>query len=549
MNKDVIYIDVDDDITAIIGKIKASDQKIIALVPPKRVGLLQSAVNLRLLDRMATNSHKKLVLITNNQALIGLSAAAGIPIAKNLQSKPEIAEISALHIDDDDDVIDGSQLPVGELEKTSDLVAVKDNSVDDAIETLDIDDIDVPVAAAATTANVAKAKSNVKIPNFNSFRKKLFFGIVAGIVLIGVLIWAFVFAPSARVIITARTSPAPVNVTVTLAGNGATDASKGLIQSKVGTLKRDINVDFDATGTKNTGDKATGIVKFSQQSLATASVPAGTQLTSSGGLVFTTDSAVTVPASTIGPGCFPTACAGTITVGVTASNGGIDYNGVTGSMSGAPSGVTAGLTAATAGGTDKVSKVVSANDIQLATDKLKATATDDVKAALIKQFTNGEVTIDDSFKVDYATPVSAPAVDTEAATGKAKLTSNAAYTIIAIAKADLEVYLNNDLNKQLTGKTNQKIYDNGISKVRLAEFTISGTTSTVKIISTGQIGPQIDEAAVKEQVKGKIFGEVQQTLQSINGVSNVDVKFSYFWVRNVPTDVNKISVEFKIQND
>jgi len=49
MNKDVIYIDVEDDITAIIGKIKASSEKIVALVPPKRVGVLQSAVNLRLL--------------------------------------------------------------------------------------------------------------------------------------------------------------------------------------------------------------------------------------------------------------------------------------------------------------------------------------------------------------------------------------------------------------------------------------------------------------------------------------------------------------------
>ena len=47
MNKDIIYIDVEDDITAIIGKIKASKEKIVALVPPKRIGVLQSAVNLR----------------------------------------------------------------------------------------------------------------------------------------------------------------------------------------------------------------------------------------------------------------------------------------------------------------------------------------------------------------------------------------------------------------------------------------------------------------------------------------------------------------------
>ena len=74
MNKDVIYIDVDDDVTAIIGKIKKAKEKIVALVPPKRAGALQSAVNLRLLERMAKTDKKQLVLITNNAALVGLAA-------------------------------------------------------------------------------------------------------------------------------------------------------------------------------------------------------------------------------------------------------------------------------------------------------------------------------------------------------------------------------------------------------------------------------------------------------------------------------------------
>lgn len=114
MNKDVIYIDVDDDITAIIGKLKASKEKVVALVPPKHVGVLQSAVNLRLLARAAKQSGKHLALVTNNSALAGLAASASIPVAKTLQSQPELAEIPALKVDDEDDIIDGASLPVGE---------------------------------------------------------------------------------------------------------------------------------------------------------------------------------------------------------------------------------------------------------------------------------------------------------------------------------------------------------------------------------------------------------------------------------------------------
>jgi hypothetical protein len=554
MNKDVIYIDVEDDITAIIGKIKASKEKIIALVPPKRVGILQSAVNLRLLERMASNANKRLVLITNNQALIALSAAAAIPVAKNLQSKPELAEIAALSIDDDEDIIDGAQLPVGELERTADVVKVTDASIDKDIETLDIDNTSVNVGAAAVAASAAKpsragkVKSGIKVPNFNTFRKKMFIGIAAGVVLIAFIVWAAIFAPAATVIITARTTPASVNTTVTLAGNAATDVTKGLIQSKVQTTKKDVSVEFDATGEKNIGEKATGTVKFSNNNLTSQSVPAGTELESSGGSLFITDAALTVPGASFPCGNITCATPGSASIGVTASQGGANYNGATGSASGAPVGLSASFSAATAGGTDKIAKVVTDADIQTASQKLTEQSSDTVKKALIKQFTNGEVTIDDSFIVERGAPISVPAVGAEA-TGKAKLTSSTTYTITAIAKADLQMYLKADLEKQLAAKTDQRVYDDGISKVRLSGYEKIGEMSTVKIISTGQVGPKIDEAQIKDQVKGKIYGEVQQTLEAIDGISSVDVQFSFFWVRTVPNNVDKITVEFKLENE
>jgi hypothetical protein len=67
MNKDVIYIDVEDDITAIIGKVKGAKEKIVALVPPKRIGVLQSAVNLRLIARAAKQEWEPLRLLRTLQ--------------------------------------------------------------------------------------------------------------------------------------------------------------------------------------------------------------------------------------------------------------------------------------------------------------------------------------------------------------------------------------------------------------------------------------------------------------------------------------------------
>jgi hypothetical protein len=105
------------------------------------------------------------------------------------------------------------------------------------------------------------------------------------------------------------------------------------------------------------------------------------------------------------------------------------------------------------------------------------------------------------------------------------------------------------LNAQITDANSQKVYDNGIKNVGLSNFLKEGDTMTVAITATGQIGPKIDENQIKQQVKGKIYGEVQSTLKQINGIQNVDVKFSYFWVRTVPNDTNKINIQFQVQNE
>lgn len=560
MNKDVIYIDVEDDVTAIIGKIKASNEKIVALVPPKRVGVLQSAVNLRLLDRMATNSHKKLVIITNNQALIGLTAAAGIPVAKNLQTKPEIAEIAALSVDDDEDIIDGSNLPIGELERTADLVKVKDASVDDAIDTIDIDD--TPTSVKATVSSVGKRsgsstkKSGIKVPNFNTFRKRLFFGIAGLILLIIFIVWANVAAPGATIIITAKTNQAPISTTVTLSGATPTDVTKGTIQTVTQQLKKDLSVKFTATGTKDVGAKATGTITIRNCDYQGGfTLQAGTKFISSGDQVFISTTAVSVPGYT---SLSSSTCSlsgdtsGKNTVGVQASSSGDIYNigatsyDIDAQVIPAGSKVDAIGTAMT-GGTSKIATVVTAEDIQKATDTLNALPSNDVRKQITAQFVNGESVIGDSFSVSHATPVSAPAIGEEA-TAQATLTSATTYTMVGLAKSDIELFLKDSLDKQLTGTTNQRIYDNGIDKVVIAGYNKSGDVATVNIAAKGQIGPNINTDKVKDQAKGKKAGEVQAQLTAITGVDNVKVSFSYFWVTTVPKDVSKVDVQFKLTN-
>lgn len=558
MNKDVIYIDVEDDITAIIGKIKASNEKIVALVPPKRIGALQSAVNLRLLARIAENGKKHLVIVTNNKALVALSASASIPVAKNLQSKPEIAEISALVVDDGEDIIDGALLPVGDLAKTADPIKVKTgepdingiNIEDDAIKPFDSPDLN----KSNNKLSKKISKENTKIPNFSRFRKRLVFGVILGIALVIFLIWANIYAPAAKIVITAKTTPSPVSASVKLGGTAATDVSKNIIQTITKQIQKDISVDFDATGKKDIGTKAVGSVTIRNCDYSEGfTLPAGTEFTAANGQVFVSASAISVPGfSGSSSACVLSgSSSGKATIQVQASQSGDSYNntGAIYSIGSIPSGskVDAQGTAMT-GGTSKIASVVTAADIQKASQELVDLPTDGIKQQLTQQFTNGEFVIGDSFAAVQATPISTPAIGEEA-TGKAKLTSKATYSITAIAKSELQVYLKEALTKQITNSSNQRIYNDGIDKVVLSGYVSNDQVSTINFASTGQIGPNIDKKVIKDTVKGQRFGDVQAQLSVIGGVSNVDVIFSYFWVRTVPNDMNKIDVEFKLQNE
>lgn len=561
MNKDIIYIDTEDDITAIIGKIKSSKQKIVALVPPKRIGVLQSAVNLRLLARSAEVSGKHLVIVTNNKSLTTLSSMASIPVAKNLQSKPEIAEIAALDIDDGDDIIDGSQLPYSNtLKKKKDPEALE----------FEADKIDekntfkskvqvkkpIPVIDNSISAELADEvkKKDQKIPDFNRFRKKMFIGGVIFVGLVAFLVWANTYAPYAKVIITAKTTDEPVSLAVKLGGSSATDVNRNIIQTISKQATKDVSVEFEATGKKDVGEKASGTITIENcDSSSSIAIAAGTNFISTSGKSFTSSSAVVVP----GFSGSASACradgtgAGSVTVKVTAIGSGESYNisATDYVISGVGGDVYAHGTDM-AGGTTKNVAVVTGSDVEKATESLSTGASsDEIKKQLSSQFSNGESVILDSFIVTPGSPVSSPAVGEEVSSGKAKLTVKNTYSMVGIAKSEIQLFLKNVLNKQISENDNQRIYSDGSDSVKLSGYGNDGGSSSINITAVGKIGPNIDESKVKEQVKGLSYGDVQAFLGKVKGVSDVDTKFSFFWVTSVPNDSKKIDIEFKIQDE
>lgn len=544
--KDVLYIDVEDDITAIIGKVKASKSKIVALVPPKRTGVLQSAVNLRLLARAADGEDKRLVLITGNTALTHLAAAAKIPVAKNLQSRPEVAEIKSFDDNEDEDIIDGEQLPVGDHAKLP-----ADDGEEIIVPPTTIDNLEIDEKPQRQPVAASKMKKGIKVPDFGSFRKKMVLGIGAGVLLAIFLFWAFAIAPHATVVISAKTSAVSVKTPLTIGDSLTNDNSKATLASITQSDKVTSNADIAPTGTKDVGTKASGTVTFSNcQDNSALTVSAGTYI-SSGSNNYVVQSTVVVPGGSsshpFGPCTNPGKSA---PVQVIASDIGSDYNaaaGATFGVAGFNSGMQAVSSAGITGGEKHQAKVVSTQDLQSALDQLKQQNTDAEKKKLAGKFGSGVTVIGDSFTATTGNPTVTPAVGQEVTADKAKLTMDITYTLTGIPQSALDSYLKDAIGKQISANS-QRIYDTGVSSAQLTEFQLADDqkTATVQLSATGQVGPKINDDQIKDEVKGKRTGEVQGDLRAIDGVSDVDVKLSPFWVSGVPGDTKKITIEFKL---
>jgi hypothetical protein len=539
MNKDVIYIDVEDDITNIVSKIKDSKARIVALVPPKRVGILQSAVNMRLLNRAAENAEKRIVLITGDQALSGLAAAARIPVAKTLQSRPEIAEIPAIDVDDGDDVIDGSEIPVGELADKATPKAR--NKADDAIDAAIAED-EKPSKPVKPAKSAGKGKP--KVPDFNVFRKKLVL-IGGGIALFIVfMVWAIWFAPHATVVITAKTTTSTVDKSVTLKQDGKVDAANNTIKSLRQEQKKDISVDFTPTGKKKVGEKASGSMKLVRTSVSslTITIPAGTSF-SSGDYTFVSTEPATLSGTSIGPGGVIQSVA---TVKVQATQVGSEYNLSSRSYSSNVSGFSAAGTAMSGGSSREVT-VVSADDVAKAKVKLDAQKDASLQSAVKALFPSSSIVINESYQEARSNPTPSVAVDHEAS-GTVQLKTTVTASMQGIDRSDMKQFLEDTLKKEIGNKKNQKIYNDGSNEVKFAQYSERNNAVQVRLTANAKIGPEIDEHKVKEQVKGRNYGDVQASLESIEGVQDVDTKFSPFWVRTVPNNDKHISIEFKLDN-
>ncbi len=269
--KDTIYIDVEEELASIIDRLISAKSKIVAVVPPNKNAVLKSIVNLKLIQKAADQGGKLLVVVTSDKALIRLCGAVGMHIAEDLRSKPYIpkfekSEARELMIDDNGDAVVESQPAQVDGDAA--------NTVDDS-ET----DSQSPEKSESSEPRDKKPKSGAKfrVPDFAKFRKRFFLLILPVLLLPGGVYYLFKVAPKATVEVKSEITTIDTDLSINIVASLKDEKlEQKLISGEYKEIKKQVDLSFDATGTKDLSSKARGVATIVNCTNADETIAAGT---------------------------------------------------------------------------------------------------------------------------------------------------------------------------------------------------------------------------------------------------------------------------------
>lgn len=567
MNKDVIYIEPEDDITDIISKIESAKERIVALVPPKKANVLKSIVNIKLIAKSGAAANKAVVLVTTDPSIIKIAAIVKVPVTKNLQSAPSIPAETDLETEDTikEEVVEEDLVKVTDNTKVEEEEVVEELTKDTDAKNIDKEvteekDINkntietTKVDSSKTDNKKSKPKKEIKNPFLAwiaNYRKWLIIGFSTIAALSVFMIWAFIIAPAVTVSISVRTMSGNFSEIVNFTSDQANeDSENGIFYIETIKNEAESTAEVEATGTKNVGEKAHGELTISARGPIDTSITinTGTAFTVNG-LVYYLNSDTTL---TFGGECSARenqrygGCKASSVVSVTAAEAGTKYNIESGKAWNTNAPVTIESSTAMTDGTDKEIKVLTDADIANAKNKIIAENKlheSDIKEELLATAGTNKLIIDSSFKQTLSDVVATPAVGEEIKDGVTPVIKFTTTTVMYVID---EVKIKEFITAKAKISDTQKIY--AINNPFVENFLNTETGFNGRLKTSYKYGSKITEDDILELVKGKGIGDIQHALKNIDGIGEISIEKSFPWVNSAPTDSNKITIELNIEN-
>jgi hypothetical protein len=549
---EIIYLEQDEEIPSVIDKLKNIDSKSVALVVPKGAAVLQSVINLKILKREAEVLEKEIALVTQDKIGRNLASQVGLSVYDNVQSprpiiqsprpEPEINENIELDLSQKPDKKIPSNLNVNyyqekvQSDSSKLFMFNREEQKEKNIE---------PVQSYTPTlspfsANSFQTKRDVNIGG----KKRSGLKLIYALIIVIIAIWgAVTFYPKSTISLVLQGESYQKDVSIIVDNNiDKNDAGRIAIPGELQEVESEVKQVYNATGSKDVGERATGSVKLANSTGDVQALESGAELKSASGLFFITTEAITIPKATASVDSQGKVAVnpGSAVVKVIAKESGDNYNtSPTDFTAVSNSHISGENTSAMSGGSSKKVAVISQSDLDNAKNDLQNQA----QAKNVDELKNkaqGQIIYDNSITNDLVSFSNSKNLGDESdnfeATLKLKSRTLSLYDknyreIIAIA-------LNKDLqsSKELMFSNADEI---SIVSTKpdysLGTMTLSGSVKT-KIVS------KIDNDKLKKDIKGKKISNAENIIKSINGVTIVQINNRPNWFKSIPTRLKNIII-------
>ncbi len=574
--KKVIYIEIDDEVTAIYERLKNLKYKNIYLVVPKRAVIFQSIVNLKILKRKAEDLEKNIFIITNDLNGIHLAGKIGLPVYDKLEGHEHPSLVSGRFKEDQQDITP-LKASINTLDdETPTRRTDKKFSITELIRrggkkgfTLIPRGISRPAPVAAKEKKKDDRGRLVLIaPN----RQALVALIVVSLIIL--LTITYIALPGATIALTPKSNILSTSVNVVLADLETNRAELDThpqheIASYSITKKIQKVLTYEATGQEFHGQNASGTVTVINTSNNNWPLVVKTRFQTGDGLVFRSTVPITVPAAK------DDKTPGTIDIPIIADETDV-YNQVVGDrgniaptkffLPGLSSDNQKKLYAqnktAFSGGKTIVTKKITKEDLDAAGKKmasdLQASALAELQASVKEKNDNQKadlVILSGGNAIQTSTPnISIPSNLEGQKIDSFDVQGEMVATGVAYSQQDLMSILTTELKLKKNPEKRLVYIDENSLATRIVENDAAGKkikiTATIKGIEEYEISPDKENGdrlikEIKDHVVGKAVNEAENYIQNLPEIDKVHIDSWPAWAPSLPSIPDNIKIEIK----
>jgi hypothetical protein len=544
-----IYIDVDEEVTSILDKIRAISGPEVAVVIPRNATILQSIVNLRILFAEIASLGKQAIVVTKDHTGKQLAARAGFTVRQSIDSQDYVPFPiqDPTHAQERPDVVvdDGhgedvsAEVPEWVVEREQNR-AHKENGVSSSQVT--------PLPAVAETSSRKKRKRRGKrrrrITLLPSVSYQFLLSIIVPTVVVCLLV-AFLILPSARIDLRAKTEPITRTVVLELrTSQELVDPSSILLPAQVVREQREYKQMFPATGKKLVGEKATGnVTVLNRFSSDPQPLGQGTRLRAADGKVFELVSAVTVPGAKVSGG---EAIAGQVQASVVALDVGPEFNiekttfTILGLSAEKQADIFAQSVASFSGGSSQEVNVVAPEDIEKARVAMEAHLEEELRAQLQQKQSDDIELLEHAVEFHTSQVSTSIPVGEQAGDFEVRMTMDV--QALVFTRSDAEQLAQSQIHIDIPeGKhiieSRPATFTYSIDDVEFSEGSAELTVFIEHLLAFS-----IDAQAIEGQLLGMHEVDARTFLDGIDHIESYELRLWPFWVEGVPKFAQKVHI-------